>query len=102
MSVSAKKKTSQKVAIILQDHDALGKVYVEIQGKLSSKEMMVEAIKRLQDGLIYANAGCTELIDSEYIEAFRKKSSGRKDEEFTFLIDRSLAEDYIVSAKIIK
>ncbi|MFC5450763.1 hypothetical protein [Paenibacillus aestuarii] len=102
MSVSSKKKTSQKVAIILQDHDASGKVYVELQGKLSSKEMMVEAIKRLQDGIIYANEGCTDPIDSEYIEVFSKKSTGRKGEDFIFLIDRSVAEDYIVSAKIIK
>jgi hypothetical protein len=106
MSISSKKKlpvrSSQIVAILLQDHDAIGKVYVEIQGKLTSKERMVEALKRLQDGLIYADESCKELIDSEYIEIFRKRSSNRKEEDFIFLIDRSYAEDYIVSAKILK
>jgi hypothetical protein len=106
MSISSKKKlpvrSSQIVAILLQDHDAIGKVYVEIQGKLTSKERMVEALKRLQDGLIYADESCKELIDSEYIEIFRKRSSNRNEEDFIFLIDRSYAEDYIVSAKILK
>lgn len=106
MSISPKKKStaksSPKVVISLQDHEALGKVYVELEGKMTTKEMMIEAIKRLQDGLIYADEGCTELIDSEYIEITNKKGSNRSGEDFVFLIDRSLAEDYIVAAKIIK
>ncbi|GFZ80769.1 hypothetical protein GCM10008018_27820 [Paenibacillus marchantiophytorum] len=107
MSISPKKKVrikaNQKVAIILQDHDATGKVYVEIQGSLKSREVMVEALKRLEDGLIYADEDCTELIESEYIEVFRKRNVSRRDEEeFIFLIDRAYAEDYVVSAKLLK
>ncbi|NEW08026.1 hypothetical protein GK047_18665 [Paenibacillus sp. SYP-B3998] len=106
MSISQKNKvnirSNQRVAILLQDQDAIGKVYAKIQGKLTSKELVVEAFKRLQDGLIYADESCTELIDDAYIEIFRKKSSNRKEEDFVFLIDRTFAEDYIVSAKIIK
>ncbi|MEW9701016.1 hypothetical protein [Paenibacillus sp. SI8] len=106
MSVSTKKKvyvkSSQKVVILLQDQDAVGRVYVEIQGDLTSSERFAEAFKRLQEGLIYADESCTELIDSEYIEIYRKKSASRREDEFVFLIDRSLAEEYIVSAKIVK
>jgi hypothetical protein len=107
MSISQKKKvrikSNQKVAILLQDQDAIGRVYVEIQGELKSREVMVEALKRLEEGLIYADEDCTELIESEYIEVFRKKgSSRREEEEFIFLIDRAYVEDYVVSAKIIK
>ncbi|OPH59350.1 hypothetical protein BC351_20795 [Paenibacillus ferrarius] len=107
MSISLKKKvrikSNAKVVIILQDHDAIGRVYVEIQGDLKSREVMVEALKRLEDGLIYSDEDCTELIESEYIEVFRKRSpSRRNEEEFTFLIDRAYAEDYVVSAKLIK
>ncbi|MBD0382422.1 hypothetical protein [Paenibacillus sedimenti] len=102
MSIASKKKASHKVLIMLKDHDALGRVYVELQGKLSSKELMVEALQRLQDGLIYADEECTELIDGEYIEISSKKGASRKEDDFVFLIDRTLAEDYIVAAKIIK
>ncbi|SDO68515.1 hypothetical protein SAMN04487897_11978 [Paenibacillus sp. yr247] len=107
MSISPNKKVRikniQKVAIILQDQDATGRVYVEIQGELKSREVMVEALKRLEDGLIYADEDCTELIESEYIEVFRRKNSSRREEEdFIFLIERACAEDYVVSAKIIK
>lgn len=107
MSISPKKKlrikSNQKVAILLQDHDATTRVYVEIQGELNSREVMVEALKRLEDGLIYADENCTELIESEYIEVFPKKNPYRREEEeFIFLIDRAYAEDYVVSAKIIK
>ncbi|NOU73101.1 hypothetical protein GC098_17030 [Paenibacillus sp. LMG 31458] len=107
MSISPKKKlrikSNQKVAILLQDHDATARVYVEIQGELKSREVMVEALKRLEDGLIYADENCTELIESEYIEVFPKKTPYRREEEdFIFLIDRAYAEDYVVSAKIIK
>lgn len=107
MSISPKKKvnikTNQKVAILLQDQDATARVYVEIQGELKSREVMVEALKRLEDGLIYADENCTELIESEYIEVFPKKAPYRREEEdFVFLIDRAYAEDYLVSAKIIK
>ncbi|MDU0204995.1 hypothetical protein ACYEXS_10535 [Paenibacillus sp. MAH-36] len=107
MSISPEKKvrakTVQKVVILLQDQDATGRVYVRIEGGLKSREAMVEAIKRLDGGLIYADEDCTQLIDSEYIEVFRKRGSARREEEeFTFLIDREYAEDYVVSAKIIK
>ncbi|MEC0269619.1 hypothetical protein [Paenibacillus anseongense] len=107
MSISPEKKvrakTVQKVVILLQDQDATGRVYVRIEGGLKSREAMVEAIKRLDGGLIYADEDCTQLIDSEYIEVFRKRGSVRREEEeFTFLIDREYAEDYVVSAKIIK
>lgn len=108
MSIIPKKKMDiqlkQKVAILLQDHDAIGRVYVEIQGEeLKSREVMVEALKRLEDGLIYADVNCTELIESEYIEVSRKKNPYRREEEdFIFLINRANAEDYIVSARIIK
>ncbi|NOV02902.1 hypothetical protein [Paenibacillus planticolens] len=107
MSISPNKRTRakaiQRVAILLQDHDATGRVYVEIEGGLKSREVMVEALKRLESGLIYADEHCTQLIDSEYIEVFRKKGSVRREEEdFTFLIEREYAEDYVVSAKIIK
>jgi hypothetical protein len=107
MSISPNKriraKAIQKVVILLQDQDAIGRVYVQIEGGLKSREVMVEAIKRLDGGLIYTDEDCTQLIDSEYIEVFRKRGSTRRDEEdFTFLIDREFAEDYVVSAKIIK
>lgn len=106
MNISPKKKvsakSSRKVVIFLKDYDAYGKVYVELDGKMTSKEMMVEAFKRLHDGLIYADEACTELIDSEFIEVNPKRNTGRKDSDFVFLIDRAVAEDYIVSAKIIK
>lgn len=107
MSISPNKrvraKAIQKVVILLQDQDAIGRVYVQIEGGLKSREVMVEAIKRLDGGLIYTDEDCTQLIDSEYIEVFRKRGSARREEEdFTFLIDREFAEDYVVSAKIIK
>ncbi|MDD9271055.1 hypothetical protein ACFPES_28810 [Paenibacillus sp. GCM10023248] len=107
MSISPDKrvraKTIQRVAILLQDQDAIGRVYVELEGGLKSREVMVEALKRLEDGLIYADENCKEVINSEYIELSRKKGTGRRDEEeFIFLIDREYAEDYVVSAKIIK
>lgn len=107
MSISPNKrvraKAIQKVVILLQDQDAIGRVYVQIEGGLKSREVMVEAIKRLDGGLIYTDEDCTQLIDSEYIEVFRKRGSVRREaEEFTFLIDREFAEDYVVSAKIIK
>ncbi|MZQ82478.1 hypothetical protein GQF01_10190 [Paenibacillus sp. 5J-6] len=107
MSISPNKrvhaKAVQKVVILLQDQDAIGRVYVQIEGGLKSREVMVEAIKRLDGGLIYTDEDCTQLIDSEYIEVFRKRGSARREEEdFTFLIDREFAEDYVVSAKIIK
>jgi hypothetical protein len=107
MSISPKKKVrikvKQKVAILLQDHDATAKVYVEIQGDLKSREAMVEAIKRLENGLIYADERCSILIESDYIEVYRRKSFSRKNEEdFIFLIDRAYAENYVVSAKIMK
>lgn len=85
MTISPKKKvhikSNHKVAILLQDHDATARVYVEIQGELNSREVMVEALKRLEDGLIYADEDCTELIESEYIEVFRKKNPYRREEE---------------------
>lgn len=107
MSISPNKriraKAIQKVVILLQDQDAIGRVYVQIEGGLKSREVMVEAIKRLDGGLIYKDEDCTQLIDNEYIEVFRKRGNARRDEEdFTFLIDREFAEDYVVSAKIIK
>ncbi|MBP1964700.1 hypothetical protein [Paenibacillus aceris] len=107
MSISPDKKTGdkaiQRVAILLQDQDAAGRIYVEIEGGLKSRELMVEALKRLESGLIYSDEECKQLIDSEYIEVFRKKGSARREgEEFTFLIDREYAEDYVVAAKIIK
>lgn len=107
MSISPSNKTSdkaiQRVVILLRDQDAAARVYVEIEGGLKSRELMVEALNRLEGGLIYADEECTQLIDSEYIEVFRKKGSVRQEkEEFTFLIDREFAEDYVVAAKIIK
>lgn len=106
MSISPNKrvraKTIQRVAILLQDQDATGRVYVEIEGGLKSREVMVEALKRLEDGLIYADENCKELIESEYIELRKRGISRREEEEFIFLIDRQHAEDYVVSAKIIK
>ncbi|KRF01703.1 hypothetical protein ASG89_25420 [Paenibacillus sp. Soil766] len=107
MSISPKKKVrikvKHKVAILLQDHNATAKVYVEIHGDLKSREVMVEAIKRLESGFIYTDEKCTMLIDSEYIEVFPKKNFNRRDgEDFIFLIDRAYAENYVVSAKIIK
>jgi hypothetical protein len=107
MSISPKKKVrikvKHKVAILLQDRDATAKVYVEILGDLKSREVMMEAIKRLEDGLIYTDERCTMLIDSEYIEVFPRRSLSRREgEDFIFLIDRAYAENYVVSAKIIK
>ena len=107
MSISTKKKVrikvKHKVAILLQDHDATAKVYVEIHGDLKSREVMVEAIKRLEDGLIYADERCTVLIESDYIEVYPRRNLHRRDgEDFIFLIDRAYAENYVVSAKIIK
>lgn len=107
MSITPKKKVrikvKHKVAILLKDHDATARVYVEIQGDLKSREVMVEAIKRLESGLIYADEKCTMLIENDFIEVYPKKNVNRKDgEDFIFLIDRTFAENYVVSAKIIK
>lgn len=107
MSITQKKKVrikvKHKVAILLQDHDATAKVYVEILGDLKSREVMMEAISRLQDGLIYADEKCTVLIENDYIEVHPRRNLNRRDgEDFIFLIDRAYAENYVVSAKIIK
>ncbi|MDR6554352.1 hypothetical protein [Paenibacillus qinlingensis] len=109
MSISPKKKVrikaKHKVAILLKDHDATAKVYVEILGDMKSPEVMMEAIKRLEDGFIYTDEKCTMLIDSDYIEVYPRKSLSRREregEDFIFLIDRISARNYVVSAKIIK
>ncbi|KRE73755.1 hypothetical protein [Paenibacillus sp. Soil750] len=107
MSISPKKKerikVKHKVVILLQDRDATAKVYVEILGDLKSREVMMEAMKRLENGLIYTDEKCTMLIDSDYIEVLPRRSLSRRErEDFIFLIDRAYAENYVVSAKIIK
>ncbi|RTE07844.1 hypothetical protein [Paenibacillus whitsoniae] len=91
-----------KVAIMLKSYDASAVVYVEIYGKLKKREVMVEALKRLEDGLIYTDEACTNLADNEFIEVYRKKNVARRDDDFIFLIDRAYAENYVVGAKIMK
>lgn len=91
-----------KVAIMLKSYDASAIVYMEIFGKLKKREVMVEALKRLEDGLIYTDESCTNLADSEFIEVYRKKGAARPNDDFIFLIDRAYAENYVVGAKIMK
>lgn len=106
MSLSPRRKALagplQKVVIMLEDHDATGKVYAEINGFLSSKDTLIEAIRKIEAGNIYADEACTQLVDDEYIEAYRKIPSGQKDDEFVFLIDRRFAENHIVGARLVK
>lgn len=87
--------------IVVQDHGATGTVYTKIDGQLPSKDILIEAMKEVEDGLIYADEKCTELIDDEYIEIFHRRTT-KKYEGFVFLIPRSFAYEYIVSLKIIK
>ncbi|OCT15967.1 hypothetical protein A8709_10120 [Paenibacillus pectinilyticus] len=107
MSITTKKKVpiklKRKVEISLRDHDASAKVYVVIHGKLNPREVMVQAMLRLEEGLIYADEGCSQIIDSDFIEVYRRRNLHRRvEEDFIFLIDRAYAENYVVSAKIIK
>jgi hypothetical protein len=95
-------KSIKKVMIMLQDHGAVGNVYAKISEPLPSKDILIEAIKKLEKGLIYADEECTDLIDDEYIEIFHSRRTSKKNDGFVFLIPRSFAYDYIVSVKIIK
>ncbi|WNR44970.1 hypothetical protein [Paenibacillus roseipurpureus] len=107
MSITPKKKVrmrvKKKVEITLRDRNATTKVYVEIQGSSKPREVMLEALNRLVNGMIYADEACTELIENDFIELRAKTSNHRSDrEDFTFLIDRDFVENYVVSAKIIR
>jgi arsenate reductase-like glutaredoxin family protein len=94
-------KSIKKVMIVLQDHGATGTVYVKISEPLPSKDILIEAMSKVEDGLIYADEECTELIDDEYIEILHRRTT-KRNEGFVFLIPRSFAYEYIVSVKIIK
>jgi hypothetical protein len=95
-------KSIKKVMIVLQDHGATGIVYAKISEQLPSKDILIEAMKKVEDGLIYADEECTDLIDDEYIEIIHSRRTFKKNEGFVFLIPRSFAYEYIVSVKIIK
>jgi hypothetical protein len=94
-------KKIKKVMVVLQDHGATGTVYAKISEPLPSKDILIEAMKKVEDGLIYADEECTDLIEDEYIEIFHRRTT-KKNEGFVFLIPRSFAYEYIVSVKIIK
>jgi hypothetical protein len=91
-----------KVVIILQDHDTIGKVYVKINGSLTAKDILIEAMTSLETGNIYSDIDCNQLIDYDFIEMYNRHPTKRKDENFIFLIQREFAQDYIVSAKILR
>jgi hypothetical protein len=95
-------KPLHKVMFILQDNHAVGRVYVLLKEPLSSKDMLIEAMKRLEQGRIYADVNCKKLIDDDYIEIYDERPISKKNEDFIFLIDRLYAHEYIVAAKIIK
>jgi hypothetical protein len=95
-------KSIKKVRIVLQDHEATGTVYTKISEQLPSKDILIEAMKKVEDGLIYADQECTDPIDDEYIEIIPSRRTSKKNEEFVFLIPRTYAYEYIVSVKIIK
>ncbi|UJF32878.1 hypothetical protein [Paenibacillus hexagrammi] len=106
MSILPKKKleavrSTRRVAIVLRDQDAVGVVYAEIKGQLPARDRLLEAIKSIENGEIYSDQDCTQLIDEEYIEVFRRKGAKIIDRDFVFLIERKYAEDHIVSVKLV-
>lgn len=92
----------QKVMIVIQDHSAVGRVYAQITEKLPSKDILIQAMKQVEDGPIYADEKCKKMIEDEYIEIFQERRTHKKNEDFVFLIHRSFANEHIVSAKIMK
>jgi hypothetical protein len=95
-------KSTKKVMIVLQDQGAAGTVYTQVSRSLSSQDILIEAMKKVESGFIYADEECNNLIDDEYIEILHRSRIQKKNEGFIFLIPRSLAYEYIVSVKIIK
>jgi uncharacterized UPF0160 family protein len=95
------KKNMQTVLIILQDYDAIGKVYVKLAARLPANEIILEAMKELEEGPIYTDTHCRLPIEDEYIEINQRRPN-KKNEDFVFLIHRSMAKEYITAMKIIK
>jgi Ni,Fe-hydrogenase III large subunit len=105
MTASAKKnmsKSLKKVLVVLQDRDAAGRVYIKMDEPLPSNEILLEAIKRLEEGTIYKDADCKLLNDDEYIEIYHERGTPKKNEDFVFLIHRSFAHEHIAAMQIMQ
>lgn len=106
MSETVKSRSStsapRKVVVMLQDHSAVGKVYAKLNGDLAPQELLIEAMKRVESGNVYADKACRQLVADDFIEVQGERRTKRGDEDFVFLIDRQQAMSHIVGARIIK
>lgn len=106
MSEKVKKRsplsTQRKVAILLRDRNAVAEVYAKLSGDLAPQEVLIEAIKRVESGSVYADKACTQLVSSDFIEVADECRTKKREDEFVFLIDRQQAPKHIVGARIIK
>lgn len=91
----------RKVVIMLQDHDAIGKVYAKLNSDLTAKEVLIEAMTRLESGIVYADKECKQLISGDFIEVQSERRARKGKEDFIFLIDRQDAHMHIIGAKIL-
>jgi hypothetical protein len=98
---SAAAAVNRKVVIILQDHDAKGKVYASVSGSLTRKDVLIEALKQVEEGTLYKDKTCTQPIRGPFIEVFDEHRTRNKEHDFVFLIDVKHARDHVVAVQIV-
>jgi len=86
------------VAISLQDDKHKGMVYAKIEGTKLGMAVIDQSISNMLKGEIYSDEDCSQLLDDDYIPIYK---SPRRKKDFVYLLERKLAENYIVAVKII-
>ncbi|MFC0213111.1 hypothetical protein ACFFK0_11705 [Paenibacillus chartarius] len=95
------KSSQKKVMIILKDHDAVGTVYTKINTEASRKDALIDALRQVEEGKLYADKECRQQIEGPFIEVYQERRASKKEEDFIFLIDKETVFDHVVGIRIV-